>query len=522
MELVGTNIGPFRLVRLLGKGGMGRVYLAEHTLMKDLHAIKVLDPMLTHDPQLIARFINEARAAARVRHRNLVRVHNIDTLPSGQWFMVLDFLDGETLAQFLAGQRGPLAPPTIVHILAQVANCIQHVHAHAIVHRDLKPDNIFLIRNGNDHRFPVVLDLGIAQLGGDLAAGPMTRAGTLIGTPGYMPPEQLRGERVLPTADVFALGVIAYELTTGGWLPYQGGESRVDYFKLPATELYRRQCSGPPRDPRLRIADLGAAWVEAMTSALASDPSRRPQSVREFALMLADAVTAGPDGIDGHAIVCSVARELLERGAAADAIRPSSPTVPLPPEDHGSRVAPELQAAPITTLAGAASQSMTRPRAGHRWRLVAASAGATLIASGASVFALSRVTAPHSVQPVITVAASPVSAPNPPPEASPAAAGPARHDVPPPTDPPARPPSTTPPRGTSSSAAVIRKGELAILVRPWAMAWLNGRELGQTPFRNTVAAGKYRLRLVNEDLSIDETTVITVVPDQVTTIQRSW
>jgi serine/threonine-protein kinase len=131
MELVGTNIGRFRLVRLLGKGGMGSVYLAEHTLMKDLHAIKVLDPVLTQNPQLIARFVNEARAAARVRHRNLVRVHNIDRFPGGPWFMVLDFLEGQTLAQFLATQQGPLAPPAIVHVSVHAAAAFSRVFASA-------------------------------------------------------------------------------------------------------------------------------------------------------------------------------------------------------------------------------------------------------------------------------------------------------------------------------------------------------------------------------------------------------
>ncbi|HEX3474246.1 MAG TPA: protein kinase [Kofleriaceae bacterium] len=542
MELVGTNIGPFRLVRLLGKGGMGRVYLAEHTLMKDLHAIKVLDPVLTQDPQLVARFINEARAAARVRHRNLIRVHNIDCVPDGPWFMVLDFLDGETLAQFLAGQRGPLAPSSIVHILAQVASCIQHVHDHGIVHRDLKPDNIFLIRNGDDRSFPVVLDLGIAQLSRDLASGPQTRTGTLIGTPGYMSPEQLRGERVSPAADVFALGVIAYELTTGGCLPYQRGESRAEYFGLPATELHDRQCGGPPLDPRLHVAGLGAAWVEALSRPLASHPRARPPSARAFALMLAEAVTAGPDGIDGHAIVCSVARELLERSDADDAIRPSAATIPLAPVGDQPCAAPAMQAAPITTLAGAASQSMMRPRAGLRWRLAATGAAAVLIASGGSVLTLTHVVAPQSVQPTGVVAPSPL-----PVDAPPIAGGSAHHDAPAPDHPAAhhdapaaddtaarhnappareeasrRAPVASLPRGGSGPTAVARKGELVILVRPWAMIWLNGQELGQTPFRNTVAAGKYSLRIANDNLGIDETTTITVIPDRSTKIERSW
>jgi serine/threonine-protein kinase len=519
MEL-GTNIGPFRLVQLLGKGGMGCVYLAEHTLMKNLHAIKVLDPTLTQDPQLIARFINEARAAAHVRHRNLVRVHNIDRLSDGTWFMVLDFLAGRTLAQLLAAQHGPLAPPDIVHILAQVANCIQHVHDHQIVHRDLKPDNIFLIRNGDDLRFPVVLDLGIAQLGGDLASGPLTRTGTLIGTPGYMAPEQLRGERVSPAADVFALGAIAYELTTGGWLPYQRQESRAEYFELSATELHHRMRCGPPLDPRQRVAGLGAAWVEALSSALASDPGARPPSARAFALTLAEAVTAGPDGIDGHAIVCGVARELLERSHADEAIRPSAPTVPLAPAGQEPRMVPEPHAVPITTLAGAASQSMERPHARLRWRVVTASAAAALIAGGAGVLAVNRVAAPWGAQPAGMAAASP---PSPlPVEVVPVTSEPAPHDAPHPREAATRASSAPPPRGAPSAVAVARKGELAVLVRPWAMISLNSRDLGQTPFRGAVAAGKYRLRIVNEDLGIDETTNITVVPDQVTTIERSW
>ncbi|HEX3759924.1 MAG TPA: protein kinase [Kofleriaceae bacterium] len=536
MELVGTNIGPFRIVRVLGKGGMGSVYLAEHTLMKDLHAIKVLDPVLTQNPQLIARFINEARAAAHVRHRNLVRVHNIERIPGGPWFMVLDFLAGQTLGQFLTAQRGPLSPPTIVHILAQVANCIQHTHDHGIVHRDLKPDNIFLIRHGDDPLFPVVLDLGIAQLGGDLASGPPTCAGMLIGTPSYMAPEQLRGERVTPAADVFALGVIAYELTTGGWFPYQHGEARATYFELPATELHHRVCDGPPRDPRLRVPGLPAVWAEAVSRALARDPGARPPSARAFALMLAEAVTAGPEGVDGHAIVCRVARELLA-GSGDDAIQPNSPTALLTSTAEPEPPAPVARAEPTTTLGGTASQSMVRLRARLRWSTITASAAAALVASAASMFALTRLVAPQGIPPTTTVA---TSTPPPPlsPAAKPIAGDPAPREVTPPSKPPVHPAPTTPavtpapatppaPPSTTqvrapSPTPVTKKGELAILVRPWAMIWLNGRELGQTPYRDTIAAGRYRVRLVNEDLGIDETTTVTVVPDRPTTIERSW
>ncbi|HEX8114209.1 MAG TPA: serine/threonine-protein kinase, partial [Kofleriaceae bacterium] len=324
----GSQIGPFVVLRLLGKGGMGSVYLAEHTLMKDLHAIKILDPQLTQNPAIVTRFVNEARAAARLRHRNLVRVHNIERLPDdGSWFMVLDYLDGRTLARFMAAQRGPMPPTTILHILAQVANCIEHVHDHKIVHRDLKPDNIFLIQHGDDPHFPVVLDLGVAQLSEDLAAGPATKTGTVIGTPIYMAPEQLRGERVSPAADIFALGVIAYEMSTGGFFPYQYDEPRSAYFELPPTEIYYRQRSSPPVDPRRRCPGLGDAWVDILRAALDPDPRVRPPSAGAFARMLAAAVPASQG--DGHAILHQVARELTQHRGSDGDLRGSGPAAVL-------------------------------------------------------------------------------------------------------------------------------------------------------------------------------------------------
>jgi serine/threonine protein kinase len=589
----GSQIGPFVVLRLLGKGGMGSVYLAEHTLMKDLHAIKILDPQLTQNPAIVTRFVNEARAAARLRHRNLVRVHNIERLPDdGSWFMVLDYLDGRTLARFMAAQRGPMPPPAILHILAQVASCIQHVHDHKIVHRDLKPDNIFLIQHGEDPQFPVVLDLGVAQLSEDLAAGPATKTGTVIGTPIYMAPEQLRGERVSPAADIFALGVIAYEMTTGGWFPFQYDEPRAAYFEFAPTEIYYRQRSGPPVDPRRRCPGLGDAWVDALRAALDADPRVRPPSAGAFARMLAAAVPASQG--DGHAILHQVARELISPRSPDADLRGSGPAPVLRDAVAEESSGPAAEAGPVSTLAGAASQSLEPSRRRRRWSLIAAAGLAALVAGGATAFAVSQLIAPTrtadrgaSTRPSVRAGGSPATVAIAPrvvaggpalagstasdpripagPAGGPAAAGspPAArvdpaHVGPPaaepaqlvqapseasrpaaptgaPATPPAAPPRSPPsPRPSSDAAAgapaaapgaaapAVKKGELAIIVKPWALIWLNGKAFGQTPFREAIPAGRYRLRIANDDAGKDETTLVTVHPDQTTTVQRSW
>ncbi|MEO7733638.1 MAG: serine/threonine-protein kinase, partial [Kofleriaceae bacterium] len=322
--MIGTHVGPFTVVGPLGEGGMGKVYLAEHAVLKTQRAVKFLSPQLTENAVLVRRFVNEARAAARLQHRNLIQVHDVGQLATGAWFMVLDYLDGATLGRLMASHAGPMPLQLIVHIVCEIANGLQVAHDHKIVHRDLKPENVLLIVREGDPHHAVLLDFGVAQLGDDPAAGPDTRRGVVIGTPAYMAPEQLRGTRVSPAADIFALGVIAYRMCTGGWFPYQHGESRAGYCELPATELYHRQMSGPPVDPRERVPGLSGAWTAAILAAVDPDPARRPASARAFALRIAEAVPASGAAPDGIAIVRTFARELVEADAEL-AVRPTPP-----------------------------------------------------------------------------------------------------------------------------------------------------------------------------------------------------
>jgi eukaryotic-like serine/threonine-protein kinase len=315
--LIGTRVGPLVIERLLGEGSMGKVYVAEHPMLKTRRVVKLLAPQLTQNVWLVRRFVNEARAVARLHHRNLIQVHDVGQLPNGAWFMVLDYLDGDTLGRYMATHAGPLPAHAIVHIVCEIANGLQVAHDHQIVHRNLKPDNVFLvIRDGDPYR-AVVLDFGVAQLGDEPATEWGTRSGVAIGMPVYLPPEQLRGAKVTPVADVFALGVIAYQMSTGGWFPYQGTESHAAYVKLPATELYHRQTTRAPVDLRDRVPGLSSAWASAIHAAISPDPAQRPASARAFAQRLAEAMSPGGLAPDGLAILRTYARELVDAGAPA-------------------------------------------------------------------------------------------------------------------------------------------------------------------------------------------------------------
>ncbi|MCW5803699.1 MAG: serine/threonine protein kinase [Deltaproteobacteria bacterium] len=309
---------------------MGAVYLAVHTLLRTTtRAVKVLLPEYTRNELLVQRFLNEARAAAAIRHRNIITIHDLGQLSDGSWYILMDHLEGATLRALLASS-GPLALHTALPVLAQVANALGAVHALGIIHRDLKPENVYLTqREGND-RHVTLLDFGVAKLS-DQASGAMTATGQAIGTPAYMPPEQLRGARIDATCDVFALAVIAYQLITGGYLPFQDIGRPEPYYDLPTAEIYHRQMTTAPIDPRVHRAGVPDGWARAILAALDRDPARRTQTAKDLVLALAEATPGDGYLQDGLAIVRTVATELLDIGTVPDTLRsrksiPPSPT----------------------------------------------------------------------------------------------------------------------------------------------------------------------------------------------------
>jgi serine/threonine protein kinase len=219
---VGTTLADrYRIDALIGEGGMGRVYAAEHVLMRKRLAIKVLRRELTTMPEVVARFEREAMAAANIDHPNVAAATDFGKLTDGAVFLVLEYVQGKSLRDEVAA--GPLAPERALHVARQIAAGLASAHALDIVHRDLKPENVMLVEKGGDPDFVKVLDFGIAKVPiGEVpspshtpAHTPITKAGMVFGTPEYMAPEQALGQTVDGRADLYALGVILYEMLSG-------------------------------------------------------------------------------------------------------------------------------------------------------------------------------------------------------------------------------------------------------------------------------------------------------------------
>jgi serine/threonine protein kinase len=223
--------GRYRIDSILGEGGMGTVYAAEHALMRKRVALKVLHPVMSQNPDMVARFEREAMAAAHIDHPNIAGATDFGQLDDGSFFLVLELIEGENLRVVIARDRLPI--DRAIHIGKQIANALSRAHALGVVHRDLKPDNVMLITRGEDTSFVKVLDFGIAKvpilsLGAQPtpssvgAAAPesasprvLTQVGMIYGTPEYMAPEQALGQPVDSRADLYALGVLLFEMITG-------------------------------------------------------------------------------------------------------------------------------------------------------------------------------------------------------------------------------------------------------------------------------------------------------------------
>jgi serine/threonine protein kinase len=318
--MIGTRIGSYVLQRILGEGAMGVVYYAEHVTLKKPKAIKVLLPQWTTDQTIVKRFLNEARAAAAIRHRNIVDVDDFGQLPDGSsWYIIMDWREASSLTRYLAAHGRPLAPHVLVHIAVEVAYGLQAAHDLGITHRDIKPDNILIGETPDDRCFCQIVDFGVAKLGGHLAEGPATRTGTAIGTPAYMAPEALVGGPITTSVDVWALGAIVYQLATK-WLPYQD-ESAEEFYNLTAAAIYHRQMTRGVIDPRQRNPKISDALAEVLLATLDREPARRPASARAFAIALAEAVPSDgfqPAGID---ILRTYAGGLLHVGTLHETVR---------------------------------------------------------------------------------------------------------------------------------------------------------------------------------------------------------
>ncbi len=265
--MFGRMIGSYRVVALLGEGGMGRVYKGLHPGIGSRVAIKVLHGHAASDRNAIARFFSEAKAVNIIRHESIVNVLDLSMLDNGEPYMVMEYLDGMALDTLLARQ-GRLELGFGCRLLAEVLDALQAAHVHGVVHRDLKPANVFVTPSGHAK----VLDFGVAKLRvGDGAAG-LTQSGALLGTPYYMSPEQAASQPVDHRSDLYSVGVMLYEALTGS-RPFQA----TSLF-----ELLRKHVQEIPPPPRTTRPDLPPAVDAIVLRALEKDPARRFQSAAEF------------------------------------------------------------------------------------------------------------------------------------------------------------------------------------------------------------------------------------------------
>jgi hypothetical protein len=308
----------YRIDAVLGEGGMGIVYRAEHLHLRKRFAIKVLLPEWTSIPDVVARFEREAVAAGNIQSPHVVAATDFGRLPDGSFFLAMEHVDGRTLATVLEG--GALESARALHVLRGMVSALLAAHALGIVHRDLKPENIMLIERDADPDFVKVLDFGIAKieagaLRGDASSAPLTRMGTVIGTPDYMSPEQALGQPVDARSDLYSAGVILFEMLAGR-RPFAGGA---------VTVLGQRVMGQVPELPPEVGARLDPRIAAIVRQLLAVSPENRFASATELMAALDEhpapvvvvRATPAPVGAGLPPAVMRTAYESLRQSLAA-------------------------------------------------------------------------------------------------------------------------------------------------------------------------------------------------------------
>lgn len=450
---VGRTVGNYTITAKLGEGGMGVVYLAEHPVIGRKVALKAIHPELSRNPEVVSRFVTEAKAVNQIGNDHIVDIHDFGTTSSGEFYFIMEFLQGEALSDHLK-RAAPIEASRALAITAQVADALAASHHHGIIHRDLKPENIFLINKGNSKDFVKVLDFGLAKLTqGEEKATYKTRTGSVMGTPYYMSPEQCEGKsNIDQRSDIYSLGVILFEMLTGK-VPFGGegyGEIIVKHITSPIPSV--RACN-PLLEPAHELLVMRA---------LAKARDARFQKMEDFSTACLD-----------------------PNGYAASVPSPKTPTpialstlaeLSAPPRDRADSVisgqvlfgkpdVPETTEAPFayraTTneLSDESMESLVKPRRRGLW---IALLGAVAMALSVAYY----LTRPMSVVPVPP--SPPVSVP-----IVPQIVGIAFHSVPP-------------------GAEVVRKD--------------NGEKLGVTPFSLELPVGSTSMEVIYKKVGFKEET----------------
>ena len=262
----GTDVNGYIVDGVLGRGGMGVVYSAKHGVIGKRAAIKVLRSEVSSSAQTVERFVQEARAVNQIGHPNIIDIFDYGTLPDGRAFHLMDLLDGESLRKRL--RRGPLHPSEAANVIEGVASALLAAHEKGFIHRDLKPDNIYLCHVDDGWPNIKLLDFGLAKLMPEMGkAAFVTKTGVMIGTPEYMSPEQARGLSVDYRTDVYALGIVMFEILTGE-RPFPTMGDSFMTLQMHAEEI-------PPSIGSL-VSGLPDEMVQLVDAMLSKEPAARP------------------------------------------------------------------------------------------------------------------------------------------------------------------------------------------------------------------------------------------------------
>jgi serine/threonine-protein kinase len=414
-ELVrGTEIGEYRIEGKIGEGGMGVVYAAIHPLIGKRAAIKVMNPALCTDPLSVERFVQEARSVNQIGHPNIVDVFSFGALGDGRSYFVMEWLAGASLADRL-DDGVPVAEA--IEILDQIADALEAAHEKGVVHRDIKPDNVFLVALRGNRQTVKLLDFGIAKLADDGGTGVRkTSTGQMIGTPGYMSPEQARRKFVDHRTDIYALGCMAFELFTGQ-LPFDADN--------PMDIIMQHMSDPPPRLTTIR-PDLPEVLERTVLGMLEKDPAKRPA--------LAD-VRAELD-------VARAAQPVGARPSRAVGSFNSSRVAPATPVPGASQVVdatpPPAPVSRPTTLSSASAEMQAAIAPPRRGKLFIGLGAAVIVGGTLAVVAVSS---GHKKAPTTTTIAQ---QPEPPPA-----------PTPPTPQPQATPPSPAPPPAAPQPGALV-------------------------------------------------------------------
>ena len=290
-DLVGQVVADrYHVIKKLGEGGMGQVYLAEHVKMGRRSAIKVMNPSMVHDPDAVARFNREASNASRITHPNVCAIYDFGETPEGLIYLAMEFIEGEPLTDLLE-REGALPVRRAAQIFTQVADALQAAHDLGIVHRDLKPDNIMLAQKKGSDQVKVV-DFGIAKaVGGEESGQKVTKTGLVVGTPEFMSPEQLSGDKLDGRSDLYSLALVFYRMLAGK-LPFEATTVQETMIKRLTDEPTKLAESRPD-------LTFPAGLQGVLDAALTRSPTDRYQTVAKFADDVAAVTGIGRDTSSG-------------------------------------------------------------------------------------------------------------------------------------------------------------------------------------------------------------------------------